>query len=162
MKKLFALLPLFYFHTSFSQDLPDYDNIKLEEKADYKLAEPAVIKAATFVLSYAYEKDNLNRLNSQLFIIKWMTGTPDYSFTLGGAISKLIKENKELLGIYMACMAKYCIENPANAKDEKLVNLNAIKMLITYCDNPENKIKMTKQLKKLSEAMQKGELEQQL
>jgi hypothetical protein len=162
MKKLFALLPLFYFQTSFSQDLPDYDNIKLIEKADYKVAEPAVIKAATYMLSTPYEKNDVNRLKSLQFIMKWMTGTPDYSFALDASVSKLTKGNDDLLGFYLATMTKYCLENPANAKDEKLVKLNAVKMLITYCDNPANNIKMTKQLKKLSEAMQKGELEQQL
>ncbi|MEO8403609.1 MAG: hypothetical protein ABI480_03405 [Chitinophagaceae bacterium] len=162
MKKLFALLPLFYFHTSFSQDLPDYDNIQLVEKADYKVSEPAVIKAATYMLSTPYEKNDVNRLKSLQFIMKWMTGTPDYSFSLDASVSKLIKGNDDLLGFYLAAMTKYCLENPANAKDEKLVKLNAIKTLITYCDNPTNNIKMTKQLKKLSEAMQKGELEQQL
>ena len=91
-----------------------------------------------------------------------MSGTPDYSFTLDNVATKLTKGNDDLLGLYMAAMTKYCLENPANAKDEKLVKLNSLKTLITYCDNPANNIKMTKPLKKLSEAMQKGELEQQL
>jgi hypothetical protein len=35
-------------------------------------------------------------------------------------------------------------------------------MLLSYCENASNKLKLTKQLKKLSEANQKGELEKEL
>ena len=72
------------------------------------------------------EKDNLDRLKSLQFIIKWMSGTPDYTFTLDNITSKVTKGNDDLLGIYMACMVKYCLENKASASDEKLVKLNSI------------------------------------
>lgn len=91
-----------------------------------------------------------------------MSGTPDYLFTLDDVASKIIKANDDLLGLYMACMAKYSVENKEAAKDPKLVKLNSIKLLLAYCENEANNMKMTKQLKKLSEANQKGELEKEL
>lgn len=162
MKKIILALLLFSFSNSFSQNLPDYDNIKLEQAADYKTAEPSALQAANFLLSTPYEKNSLDRLKSLQFIIKWMSGTPDYSFTLDNVTGKVTKGNDELLGLYMACMAKYCIENPSSSKDEKLVQLNSVKLLLSYCENANNNIKLTKTLKKLSEANQKGELEKEL
>jgi hypothetical protein len=91
-----------------------------------------------------------------------MSGTPDYNFTLDEVAGKLIKGNDDLLGLYMAAMAKYSLQNKASAKNVKLVKLNAITILLNYCEDANNNMKMTKQLKKLSEAKAKGELEQAL
>jgi uncharacterized protein YjaG (DUF416 family) len=60
----------------------------------------------------------------------------------------------------MAAMAKYSLDNKAVAKDGKLVKLNALKIVLDYCEVKENKVRMTKQLKKLSEAREKGQLEE--
>ena len=162
MKKVILTLFLLYCNSTFSQTLPNLDEIKLDHAADYKTTEPIVIQTATYILSIPVEKANKNRLAALSFIIKWMSGTPDYSFTLDNITGKVTKGNDDLLGIYMACLAKYCLENKSSAKDEKLVKLNSVKMLLTYCQDSKNNIKLTKQLKKLSEANQKGELEKEL
>ena len=46
-----------------------------------------------------------------------MSGTPDYTFTLEAVATKIIKGNDELLGVYMACMTKFCLENKSSAND---------------------------------------------
>jgi len=91
-----------------------------------------------------------------------LTGTPDYSFTLDEAAGKLVKGNDNLLGLYTAAMTKYSLENKESSKDQKLVKLKALTSLLNYCEDVNNNIKMTKQLKKLSEAKAKGQLEQSL
>lgn len=145
------------------QGLPVFDNIKLEQKADYKLAEPYALEASNYLLSTPFEKDDPDRLKSLQFIIKWMSGTPDYMFTLDDVAGKILKGNdEELLGLYMAAMTKYTLENKADAKDAGKVKLNAITILLNYCEDPGNHIKMPKSLKKLSEAKSKGQLEQEL
>lgn len=161
MKRIF--IALFLSSTlGFAQTLPDFKKIKMETPADYQFAEGDVISATTYVLTTPFVEKDINRLNSLAFIITWMSGTPDYTFGLDGTITKIMKGNEDLLGIYMACMAKYCLENKDQAKNGSQVELNSVKMLLSYCENPLNNIKMTKQLKKLSEANQKGELEKEL
>ena len=59
-------------------------------------------------------------------------------------------------------MTKYTLENKAFAKDAAVVKLNAITTLLKYCENKDNNLKMSKQLKKLAEAKEKGQLEQAL
>lgn len=162
MKKLLILLLLCYGSTAFAQDLPNFDEIALTERADYKVAEPSVTQAVGYMLSTPFSKNDIDRLRSLRFLIKWMSGTPDYHFSLDGMAAKIIKGNDDLLGVYMACMTKYCLGNPANANDAKLVQLNSIKLLLQYCEDEKNNMKMSKQLKKLSEANKKGELEKEL
>jgi hypothetical protein len=162
MKKLFLILLLFCLNKSFAQTLPDFDTIKLELGPDYKAAEPSATLAANYILSVPYDKKNQDRVKSVRFIVKWMSGTPDYSFKLDKLASKLMNDNTEVLPIYMACMTKYCTENKEMSKDAKSVDLNTVKLLLTYCENANNKMKMTKQLKKLSVANKNGELEKAL
>lgn len=162
MKRIFTALLLLSSTLVFAQSLPDFKKIKMETPSDYQSAEADVIRATTYVLTTPFVEKDINRLNSLAFIITWMSGTPDYTFGLDGTITKIMKGNNDLLGIYMACMAKYCLENKDQARNVKQVELNSVKMLLSYCEDPSNNIKMTKQLKKLSEANQKGELEKEL
>ena len=142
-----------------AQTLPDFKLIKLNRTADYKPAEPFALLTANYLLSNPIVKDNPDRANAMEFIIKWMTGTPDHSFILDELITKLTKDNDDLLGIYAAAMVKYSLENKEASKDAKVVKLNALILMLNYCENKNNNIKMSKSLKKLSEAKQKGELE---
>lgn len=163
MRSIIAILLVFCLNNCFSQTLPaDLESIKLEEKADYKAAEPAVTQTANYLLSVPHVKKEPNQVLAVQFLIKWMTGTPDYSFPIDKGVMDMIKGNEELLSYYMACMTKYGTENPQNAKDEKLLKLNAVKLLLAYCEDEKNNLKMSKQLKKLSEANKKGELEKEL
>jgi hypothetical protein len=145
-----------------AQTLPNFDLIKLEKTADYKPAEPFVLQTTNYLLSIPFKKDNTDRNNSLRFISKWMNGTPDFSFTFGDVAEKIGKDNYDLIGIYMAALGKYTLENKAAAKDTKVAKLNAIIMLLNYCENKDNNIRMSKQLKKLAEAKEKGQLEQAL
>lgn len=160
------LLPVFlfplYLTSASAQTLPNLDEIKLNKPADYKAAEAIVNQAATYLVSNPFDNDDINRTKSLQFVIKWMSGTPDYSFTLDDVATKITKGNNDLLGLYMACMTKYSIENKVSSTDAARVKLNAIRMLLAYCENPVNNLKMNKPLKKLSEANKKGELEKEL
>jgi len=162
MKRLIAPLLVLSFNFCYSQALPDFDEIRLVSPDDFKAAEASVEQATGYLLSTPYEKNDINRLKSLQFIIKWMSGTPDYVFTLDVVADKIIKGNDDMLSLYMACMSKYCLENRALSKDAIKVRLGSIKLLLDYCENDLNKMKMTKQLKKLSEANKNGQLENEL
>ena len=162
MKALIVSLFMLSGTNSNAQTLPNFDLIKLEKTADYKPAEPFVLQTTNYLLSIPFKKDNTDRNNSLRFISKWMNGTPDYSFTFGDIADKIGKDNYDLLGIYMASLGKYTLENKVAAKDTKVAKLNAIMMLLNYCENKDNNLRMSKQLKKLAEAKEKGQLEQAL
>ena len=162
--KLFFLLAFFIGFTGLlpAQTLTDFDLIKMEKASDYRAAEPFVLQTANYLFSVPFRKDNKDRLNSLRFISKWMNGTSDYSFLFTDVMEKLGKDNYDVIGQYMAAMAKYTLNNKAAAKDIKLMKLNAMIMLLDYCENKDNNMHMPKQLKKLSEAKSKGELEKSM
>ena len=155
---IFTLLALPYSYL-YAQSYPNFDIIKLEKPADFRSAEPFAMITANLLLSRPVEKGNADRLKGLEFIIKWMKGTSDHSFIIDDRVSKITNDNDDLAGLYMAAMTKYTLENKAASKDAKLVRLNTMILLLQYCENKENNIKMSKQLKKLSEAKAKGELE---
>lgn len=161
MKKISIILFAFFCIAHINgQTLLSVDHIKLEKPPDYKAAEPFVLQTATYLLSIPFQKDHTDRMNSLRFLAKWMHGTPDYSFAFSDVVDKIGKSDNDMIGLYMAAMSKYTLENKAHSKDAKVVKLNAMILLLNYCENKGNNIKMTKQLKKLSEAREKGLLEQ--
>ena len=162
MKKSILILLLFCTGFSYAQKLPDFEMIKLGNGAECKTAEPYVLEAANYIFSTPFQKDDLNRLNSLAFMIKWMSATPDYQFDLDAGVMKNLKGNDEVVGLYMAAMGKYVLENKGTKADGKTVKLNAMTIVLNYTDNPANNIKSTKNLKKLSEAKANGQLEQAL
>jgi hypothetical protein len=165
MKNLITAALLICCAYMFAQETPtcNYKNIKLEKAADVQKADPCALQACKAILKAPYKKDEIGPLDAVVFMLKWMEATPDFTFTLDDLVSKLMKDNPDVLPVYMACMGKWALENRANAKDEKQVKLNSIKLLLAYAEDPQNSsFKMSKKMKKLSEANKKGELEKEL
>lgn len=163
MKKLFFTLFCSTLFTllAHAQDYNHYEAIKLDTKADYTPeVEKSVLEACHLLLSTPMEKRNMARLKSAQFLLRWMSGTPDYSFEIGETATKLAKSNEDLLVIYLAAMTKYCLENPEHSKDTRVVKRETIKSVIAYCKSQD--IKMTGELKRLNVALEKGELEKYL
>lgn len=164
MKRLiFIIIFGLFISSSFAQTLPDFDAIKLDKREDFNAAaDNAALQASNFLLSTALEKNNLDRLKSLEYVIKWMSGTPDYSFTLDEQATKFAKKNDDLLGLYMAAMTKYVLENKEDSKDQNKIKLNAVKLIIEYAKNEKNKVKLNSELKKAIEADNKGQLAEYL
>ena len=91
-----------------------------------------------------------------------MSGTPDYNFTLDEQATKFAKKNDDLLALYMAAMTKYVLENKADSKDQNKIKLNAVKSIIEYSKDSKNSVTMNKELKRLTEADNKGQLAEAL
>ena len=151
------ILALFLSITSFAQS--PYSTIKLETTADYKVAEPAVLKATNYLFASKFDKEDLERLYAIEFIMKWMGGTPDFTFELSENFTKPFLDDTDLLGFYMGAVAKFALEHKAQAKEINVVNLNAAKMIVEYSSKPGNNLKQTGELKKMATALKKGELE---
>lgn len=160
MKQLLLSLTLVFTCTlAMAQTLPDLDAIKLETKEDFNTsANDAALQAATFLFTTPIDKSNVQRLKAVVYIIKWMSGTPDYNFAIDDEATKLSKKNEELMAMFMAAMAKYVLENKADARDQPKIKLNAVKMIIEYAKNEKNNVKISGELKKVMEADEKGEL----
>lgn len=160
MRKLF-IIPCFFVSSLLTNAQPatDYASIKLEAREDYTAdADTAALQAATHILSTPENDKDITRLDAAQFLIRWMSGTPSYSFTLNDRAGKFARN--DLLIVYMAAMAKYSLENPAKSKDQKQLDANAVQSLLAYCG--QFHIKLTGELRKLNAANEKGELEKYL
>lgn len=158
MKKYFFILFAFTAISSFSQT--DYSKITMAKDADYKPAEKYALEASNYLLSKPLNAKDQQRTAATAFLRKWMEGTPDYTYIIDSDIvTKLNSENEGLIGVYLAGMTKFSLENPAKAQDAQLVMVNGIKTMLVYSEKPENKVTMSETLKKLIEVNKKGELE---
>ena len=141
----------------FAQSLPQFDEIKLQKTKDYKLAEPAVVQTADFIISTPIDKNTDTKTIAAQFLMTWMDGTPDFTFTLDENSTRYFLQNNELMMVYVASMAKYAIETKQH--NSKTITINAIKSLLAYINDPANNVKKTNDLIELSQANQNGQLE---
>jgi hypothetical protein len=158
MRKFLLLITLTIFAiVSFAQSA--YSDVKLDAKTDYQLAETSVLKATTYLFTSKYDTDDLERLYAIEFIMKWMQGTPDFSFEIDEKFTKPFLHETDLLGLYMGAIAKFALEHRDQAKDAAKLNLIEVKMVIDYSNKASNNLKQTGELKKMATALKKGELE---
>lgn len=134
----------------------NYSKIPLKTAADCKAAEPSVLTAAAYILSKPMDSDSVK--DARAFIIVWMTNT-EYSFQVDAHIGNLDKKkNGNLLFIFMACQAKFLLENKDKAKDSEAINVGAYTMLADYISNSANGVTITKDVQKLLDAKRDGKV----
>lgn len=151
MKKLlFSFLLICFYQVSFTQIVYPYQDIKLEKPSDYKETEPLALSAATLLLSTAFTSKDANREAALKFLTTWMPGTKQYSFYLKGKAVALSSDS-DLLGLFLAAMAKYSLQNKAEAINGLTVDINAAKLVLAYSDDPKNKFKLKKKFRKVLE-----------
>jgi hypothetical protein len=157
-KTFFTLLILFAAFSGFCQSMPPVEGVPLNTSTDFHAAENVVLQVSGNLLSTPIDQANEARLKANVFLVRWMYGTPDFDFTIGqNAMKKYIEKDVDLMAVYFACLASFAIKYPS-VKDQATVTLNAVKTFVGYINNTTNHVIITSKLKKLQEADQKGEL----
>ncbi len=165
MKKLILIISTLLFSIiGNAQDLPDFSSYKLEKKEDFtERTNKAALAAANYVLDSPVDKSDPNRANCLMFIVRWMNGSPDYSFVLGDdKAMKIAGSNSDVGALFFAALTKYALEQKSIANDDKKLKLGAVKLILEYIQIKENNIKLNKELKKAIDANAIGELESYL
>jgi hypothetical protein len=143
-----------------AQDYSMLKEIELKEKEDFGKVEGKILECSKYVLTTPMDDENTNRSNALQFMFRWMDGTPDYTFTLDETVGKIAQTSDALLGVYMACMCRYVLENKDKAKDEKDVKYNSVLMLIDYSKDPNNKVDISGELENLIKAKDEHRLKE--
>ena len=149
-KILFLFLLICQGKMAGSQVIYPYADIKLEKPSDYKETEKLALSAATFLISTPFAEGNADRNAAFKFLNDWMIGTKEYQFYLQGKAAEIM-EDRDLVRLFIAAMAKYTIENKAGAANPITVDQNVSKMVLAYCDNPKNNCKLKKKYRKILE-----------
>jgi len=163
MKKTLLLAILFLAHTvTFAQDFRSLADIKFATAEECRTYNSKALEAANFILSTPVNSADANRLSAMSFLIKWMMATADYSFELNADVTKYGKDDDMLLGVYMASLTKFVMDNSDKGKDSKEITYGAMKLFADYCATESNNVQSNKKLKKLLEANKEGKLREYL
>lgn len=155
MKKIVLIAFLLVCGTNFAQD---FNSIPLSQDSDYKKAEKTIIESCNYLLSTPIDSNELLRLQHIQLVMKWMEGTPDYTFSLTNTATKFSGDNSNLLGIYLAALVIHIVKDHGDAKDLKNVDLQTVTIALNYVTTPENHVPLTSSLKKLIKAKENGKL----
>lgn len=139
---------------TFGQNFSELAKTEFKSAESYKPAESQVLICANYLFSTPANQAELNRLNAIQYIMKWMSGTPDYTFDLGQKAMELTNSNTDLLGLYMAAMTKAVLENTSDKLSSDEIYNRAEKTIVNYCAIAENKAKPSKKIKQLIKEMQ--------
>ncbi|MEM9822540.1 MAG: hypothetical protein AAF985_15775 [Bacteroidota bacterium] len=150
MAFLFLSLPLY------SQSFESIVQAEFKSEEDYQKQEPSVLFCANYMLDHPLIEEDIKRQASIQFILLWMEGTPDHTFSLGEEFMTLTNNDINLTGMYLAALAKTAIEGKGNLNDEQLKSKSQ-DLFIDYCANKENKVKKHKAIKKLIKEKNKKE-----
>lgn len=110
MKNIIFIITLFNLTISFGQNFDEIKNYEFKTIESYQTEKSKVLLYANYLFDNPANKEELNRLYAIQYIMKWMTGTPDYKFELGKREIELTKGNSDLLGLYMAAITKVVLE----------------------------------------------------
>lgn len=143
---------------SFAQVLPNFKHIKLIKRVNYQDAEPAVINTVNYLLNTPINEKNKIRTDAGQFLLKWMNGTPDYTFYLGEKETNYFNTDANLMLMYMAALTKFTLANK-EVKDQNTLVLGSMNIVLTYLSNQEYKKTWSTDLWQLTDAYQKGKLE---
>jgi len=140
------------------------DNRLFNDKTDFKKSERLIIDCANYLLDSPidYLNDDLDHLNAAQFIFRWMEGTPNYSFGMDESIIRAVNADTSFLGIFMAIMAKYVLENKHAAGNTEEVKYHSLLAFINYIEDPSKNVRLNKDLKALINARDHNMLKEYL
>nr|WP_319399666.1 hypothetical protein [uncultured Carboxylicivirga sp.] len=140
----------------YSQDFSYLNEIELNNMDQLQKAEDDVLECCYYLVAARYNKNDDQRILATDFVIKWVGGM----FTepiVSEKIKEVTEERQELTDLYFAYYALRYIENEGEMSTDELVQ-KALKGVIDFCENPVNKIKLTKELKNVKELIDAGTL----
>ena len=151
MKTFFSLVCIVFLLAGsvFSQDFEALSKYEFTNVESYKTERSKVLECANYLFNTPSNTAELNRLTALQYIMKWMEGTPAFTFEIGEEAMKLSKGNTDLLGLYFAGMTKVVLDNEGDTLNAQQIYKRTEALLVDYCANSANKMKPSKTLKKL-------------
>ncbi|SHN33470.1 hypothetical protein [Chitinophaga sp. CF418] len=149
---LLLSLHSFFVH---AQDRPEFP--ELEVKEDYAKSEALFQQVTTWLTETDLDKQEALRMESNVFILKWITGSPTVTVGIDEHIVRLVDKNSQLLAIFMANYASFCISNKENKSTLDPNKAGLLAMVKVYKKGIG--IQKTKALDKLATAADKNELD---
>jgi len=155
---LVALITIFGV-SGYASNFSKLANIELNTSEQYAEAQEQVLDCCYYLLSTPCDKKDEDRGFATQFIIRWIQGTPEYSFEIEDVVTKMTAEKEELLSLYLTCYTKLTLESENPYEEKNQIKQQSIEAFLDYCGSSINKVRATKEMKKMLEARDQGQLE---
>jgi hypothetical protein len=162
MKKILILfLAIIPIVRASGQDIDFLKPLNFLSKDDYRKYENEVHLRSNYILNIPVSGDS-SRMISLRVIRNWASGTPDYHLPVDQSILSLAKNNDDMIDLYIVSMTKWVLENKSDASSEEKLKLNSFLILLDYCADPGNKVRITKNIQSAIDAKNDGKLQEYL
>ncbi len=141
----------------YAQDFSYVKEVELNNTDQIKDAEEDVLECCYYLVAARYDKKDTQRIYATNFVSRWLSASFDEEKVLNEKISVITEGREELNNLYLIYYALNYIENEGQVSSDELREA-AFAGLIEFCDNPINKIKLTKELKGLKQVIEEGKL----
>jgi hypothetical protein len=160
MKKVFGIL--LFTVLAFNLIAQEYEvprNYVLDKNDDYTKYEDDILKSIEWLISTPIKIQPEKRKEVNLFVIKWLTGSPNVSVEIKTEIVTFMKPNPELLMIFMCGWTKYSLESK-DYKNKLMGTQKGLEAVIDfYIKNKEN-LKKDSNVEKYIKMKEKGTIEE--
>ena len=134
------------------------ENVTQTAKEDYAKYETDIVNASKWLEETPLDQEREKRSKIAAFVIKWVTGCPNFNMELTPPLQKIYDKNTDLLLIYMASYSRHFIVNKTAA-----TKFGAAKEALTSMMNVYKKgidIKKSKEMNKLIKADEEGKMDE--
>jgi hypothetical protein len=150
MKSIIVLLLLVLGNLSLSgQHFASLNDVEFQDEASYNKYTDQVFDCCYYLLQTPFDKNDEDRTSASDFIVKWMAGSHVYSFKVDDSIKILTDDREDLLGIYCACYSLEILEKLEQGIAVVSAEDKVLSRFLDYCGNPINRVKITKEIKKM-------------
>lgn len=135
-------------------------NYELKVAADYTKYEKDIIAAAKWLKATPFNEQTEKRKEVSRFVVMWINGSPTVNVEINPTIMDFDKQNEGMLVLYMACCAKYVLENNYS-KDMRAKHKAALHDMISVYKSGKG-INKDKKMGKLIKSDEEGKLDEWL
>lgn len=141
----------FEFLTSSKLEAYKFDEYSFKKKEAIAIVKPHILAIVTILLSESIKTKKSLRYQAGKLLTEWMQHNYSCSFGIGNS-RKILGNNIDLAVIAMAAQIKYCLEAQVTSTYSEKAREAVWYRIATYVENPEHKVKLTKELQALIEA----------
>lgn len=133
-----------------AQEFEVPQQVKLEKPEDYSQYKQAVLSGITWLENTPVQNDKVKRESTSAFLLKYMSGTPDFTIAVMPFQMDLIEANPDLLLSFLGGWTRFALENPVQKDNALMANKAGIQSLMkVYVLNKGNGMKKDKKIERL-------------
>ncbi len=139
IKHTFMFLFLAIYGISTAQEYEVPKDVKLDKAEDYVKYKPAVLKAIYWLENTPVQQEEAKRQATSSFLMKYMSGAPDFSIMIMPFQMDLVEKNPDLLMSFLGGWTRFALENPSLKDNAVMANKAGIQSLLKVYDMNKSK-----------------------